>query len=757
MRLEYVETIFPDFFFNLTGCNLEVLLKGLKAVFMPDSEFFKTVDDYSVRVEFQGRGTLHVHVCVWCTIQESLDQRFQGVHLLQGKSKSARSSALVKKLESMFAASVDVQVDDGTGHAMLTYVTGYATKAADSLQFKSQEYAAKSGQDNKWLCTYRLLSKRSLLEPELVLDMATLPMIVHTFLSETLFAPIPDPSKPVSNDSRKLYMAYLRRGATLDAYSTTASLDMTFIEFVRLFKLDGNNHGEDFKVKVRVTGRGKQAKKNTVAIGIGFAWELLDIYIGQFCAMFIVHSDPNEFMPAIEVPDGSKFLYGALHSKAVQKSCERHCSETKQQLSVFDYLLRRMLNELTLRGAKEDRKKTFEYRLQAMRLFQDHFEKGNIDLREWSTKKLTELPHRHWSMEQQAFLSAVQEGLSVSDANNIDPKRFLFLSGEPGSGKTEVILYAADQTAKTGGKVLIGCPTGSLVSTYRDRLPGSDSIAIETIHSAFAIRRNADAATHDAPSRLRQFDLFILDESSQIEDEVFTLFMMCVMEMSHQPFVVLAGDFAQLQPVSKRRNKGETSKLQNFISGVKTITLQAHEYARSKDPLLMDFLSSIRTTQPTREALRKFFDGKHLKQDLDNAIGKSINLEDTNQKPVTWLTVTNKGAAKVNQTMLSRRYSLDPEFISQRGYPGDVKAGADRLVIQAGMRLRLTRNLDKDRGFVNGAIGIVTQLLDTGGKIFLMRLTHGAMVLVHPIHAEGETFLPCAYGYAMTIRLNLSR
>jgi hypothetical protein len=158
----------------------------------------------------------------------------------------------------MFAASVDVQVDDGTGHAMLAYVTGYAAKAADSLQFKSQEYAAKSGQDNKWLCTYRLLSKRALLEPELVFDLVTLPMIVHTFLSETIYAPIPDPSKPHHNESRKLYHAYLQRGATLDAYSTTAGLDMTFIEFVRLFKLNRSADGQDYKVTLgfRVEGLG---------------------------------------------------------------------------------------------------------------------------------------------------------------------------------------------------------------------------------------------------------------------------------------------------------------------------------------------------------------------------------------------------------------------------------------------------------------------------------------------------------------------
>ena len=130
-------------------------MKGLKTIFKSDSDFFETVHDYCIRVEFQGRGTLHVHCCVWAKIQA----KHTGLHdenILHGKSNSTHSSPLVTTLENMFGASVDVQVDDGTGHALLQYVTGDASKASDSLQFKSKEYAARANQCNKWLCTYRL-------------------------------------------------------------------------------------------------------------------------------------------------------------------------------------------------------------------------------------------------------------------------------------------------------------------------------------------------------------------------------------------------------------------------------------------------------------------------------------------------------------------------------------------------------------------------------------------------------------------------
>ena len=66
--------------------------------------------------------------------------------------------------------------------------------------------------------------------------------------------------------------------------------------------------------------------------------------------------------------------------------------------------------------------------------------------------------------------------------------------------------------------------------------------------------------------------------------------------------------------------------------------------------------------------------------------------------------------------------------------------------------MRLARNLDKDRGFVNGAIGVIEVILDSIHGVFLLRLSTGNLVLVHPIVTDGVVHLPCAYGYATTIR-----
>ena len=84
--------------------------------------------------------------------------------------------------------------------------------------------------------------------------------------------------------------------------------------------------------------------------------------------------------------------------------------------------------------------------------------------------------------------------------------------------------------------------------------------------------------------------------------------------------------------------------------------------------------------------------------------------------------------------------------------PGDPKQGGGHVIPIVGMRIRLTRNVDKQRGFVNGAIGVVCHSL-RGNAIFTVRLQGtGNMVLVHPMEERGERFLPCCYGYATTIR-----
>jgi hypothetical protein len=91
---------------------------------------------------------------------------------------------------------------------------------------------------------------------------------------------------------------------------------------------------------------------------------------------------------------------------------------------------------------------------------------------------------------------------------------------------------------------------------------------------------------------------------------------------------------------------------------------------------------------------------------------------------------------------------------------GDPKVAITKMPLKVGMRVRLTRNLDKDQGFVNGALGTIEKDLrrvdDTGQKIgehaYVVKFSNDKRVLLHPIVEGRRTFLPCTYGYATTMR-----
>jgi hypothetical protein len=123
------------------------------------------------------------------------------------------------------------------------------------------------------------------------------------------------------------------------------------------------------------------------------------------------------------------------------------------------------------------------------------------------------------------------------------------------------------------------------------------------------------------------------------------------------------------------------------------------------------------------------------------------DLEREHNKKFTFLTVTNKAAARLNAARVEAEFPARP--LEDRVL-GDRSAGADYLALVPGMRVRLTRNIEKDRGFVNGTLGVVEAMLHR--SVFVLNSTHGVKILVHPVVINGRQFLPVAYGYATTIR-----
>ena len=178
-------------------------------------------------------------------------------------------------------------------------------------------------------------------------------------------------------------------------------------------------------------------------------------------------------------------------------------------------------------------------------------------------------------------------------------------------------------------------------------------------------------------------------------------------------------------------------------------TVELKTIYRSSDPAHLLFLNQIRDAQPSRALIGEYFAGRHWECDLRAAVRYGLSMQTSVSEAFMWLTVSNKGAARVNAEALHIMGVTEADRAV--GCKGDPKVSDCRIVPRAGILVRLTRNCDKQRGFVNGAIGEIVTVLSP--SCFTVRLKTGTMVLVHPICGnKEEAVLPCTYGYATTIR-----
>ena len=305
------------------------------------------------------------------------------------------------------------------------------------------------------------------------------------------------------------------------------------------------------------------------------------------------------------------------------------------------------------------------------------------------------------------------------------------------------------RAAKKGHRVLIVCPTGQLVHAFKAMLPevdGIENIQIDTIHGILNYKRpGSDGKVRwSPPSALRRIDLILSDEGSQYDNKEWERFFTSIREQPHLPYSVVVADFQQLQPVVS----GGLCK--EFCERMETVTLDTVYRTSDEEHLL--FQNRVRYAQPSKAVLQEYFGERHWSQySLASCVKYGMQIAEETGKPFTWLTATNKGSSEVCEEALDIVGVTADEL--EKGYLCDPASKSRlRIVVKEGILLRLTRNEDKNRGFVNGALAVVSESL-RGNSIFCAQLVGtGNMVLVHPQEVEGQVFLPCCYGYSTTVR-----
>ena len=101
---------------------------------------------------------------------------------------------------------------------------------------------------------------------------------------------------------------------------------------------------------------------------------------------------------------------------------------------------------------------------------------------------------------------------------------------------------------------------------------------------------------------------------------------------------------------------------------------------------------------------------------MAEAVARGLRMEEATGQVFTWLTTTNAGAAEVCRAALGLRGIGEGD--NARWYlPDPASKSTLPILARPGIVIRLTKNFDKQRGFVNCAVGTVYESL-RGSEVF---------------------------------------
>ena len=119
---------------------------------------------------------------------------------------------------------------------------------------------------------------------------------------------------------------------------------------------------------------------------------------------------------------------------------------------------------------------------------------------------------------------------------------------------------------------------------------------------------------------------------------------------------------------------------------------------RSTDAQHLVFQNRIREAQPDKATLREYFGDRHWGEyTLDEAVAHGLRIGRERDSIFTWLTATNKGASEVCEAAL-RHLGISAADLAKGLLPDPTSKSKLRILGRPGLVLRLTRNLDKQRG-----------------------------------------------------------
>ncbi|MCL2144062.1 MAG: AAA family ATPase [Endomicrobia bacterium] len=282
----------------------------------------------------------------------------------------------------------------------------------------------------------------------------------------------------------------------------------------------------------------------------------------------------------------------------------------------------------------------------------------------------------------------------------------VFVTGNAGTGKTTFLKYCVSKLNK---KTVILAPTGVAALNAGG----------ETVHSFFNFKPDVTLAKIKKKklsdkSIYKQAETIIIDEASMLRCDILDCidkFLRLNREAHREPFggvqMVFIGDLQQLPPVVKKEEThifNSVYKTPYFISAYSLNecmlhTVELKKIYRQQEGDFVTLLNSVRNGIAGDAELAAL----NKKVSIAAAIDKAM---------AVYLTTTNKKAAQINYTYLSKIREENAVFTAESENI-DEESGAlpaeHNLVLKKGAQVMMVNNDAKGR-WVNGSIGIVKDI-----------------------------------------------
>ena len=318
-------------------------------------------------------------------------------------------------------------------------------------------------------------------------------------------------------------------------------------------------------------------------------------------------------------------------------------------------------------------------------------------------------------------------------------RRSLFLTGKAGTGKSTFLRYIAANTKK---KHIILAPTGIAAinaggSTLHSffKLPFYPLLPNDSRYSVLNMR-NTLKYNSEKIKIIREVELIIIDEISMVRadiidflDKVLRIYCRNMREPFGGKQLLLVGDIFQLEPVVKEDDRKLLAPFyrSSFFFDAKVfdyfklVSIELKKVYRQSDPLFINILDHIRTSQVSSADLLK----------LNQRVG--VRLDESDSQLAITLSTRRDTVDFINENQLKLlpgepclfRGSIQGEF-PESSLPTPIE-----LYLKVGAQVIFIKN-DIDHQWVNGTLGTIIGFDDEEDAKIYVRTEGGQDVMVEP-------------------------